>query len=184
MKRLIVFAVLIGAAGCASIPNPFVHLKPNYAELPAEVLLEVAREIEDAVQEGNREPAIAGREGVVVDDEIVVHAIRTRAARFEVLTTLLDSGHARELRKGLVEILASKEYRNSATRRERNRNAMIVMNENQSRWDIYEGILRSSRFPRRSLSAIQDTFHKARLECMSSGQKYEDASGETVTKGR
>jgi hypothetical protein len=51
------------------------------------------------------------------------------------------------------------------------------MSENDNRWTIFEGILKASNFPPRALSAIQETFHEARVASMEPGQKYEDSSG-------
>lgn len=184
MRHLTALAITAALAGCATITSPFIHLKPDYADLPVDALREVAREIEKAVQEGNRAPEIADRGGIVVNDELIMQAVRTRAARAELLNKFLDSGYGRELRNGLVEIGGGKGYKKSTTGKERNRNALLVMSENQDRWTIYEGFVKTSNLRRKSQSAIQEVFHEVRLEYMSSGQKYEDAAGDTAIKGR
>jgi len=168
--------------GCVSVPNPFVHMKPDYNTVPADLLKEVALDIERAVQAGEREPGIADREPIVVNTEAIAQAIKMRAARSALVNEFLDTGFGREERNGLIKILHSKEYKKGTTARERDRFAMLVLSENNDRWVLYEGLLKSSRFPSRALGAVQDTFHQARVECMMPGQAYEDASGETVRK--
>lgn len=174
--------LLITAAGCASISNPFVHMKPDYTAVPAEALREAALEIEKAVQNGERQPEIANREGIVVNDATVMQAIRMRAARIGLVNELLEAGHAVEARNGTVSIIRNKDYKRATTRRQRDRNALVVMNENSDRWTLYEGLLKASRFPRRSLSAIQACFHGARVAVMAPGQAYEDAGGQIIVK--
>jgi hypothetical protein len=80
------------AMGCSTVANPFVHMKADYSTVPQEALKAVAIEIEQAVQSGNREPKIAGRDGVVVSSPEVQQAIHTRAARSELLNQFLSSG--------------------------------------------------------------------------------------------
>ena len=185
MKHIRVFlGLVLVAAGCTSVINPLVHMKPDYTDLPVEAMREVAGEIEQAVRDGNREPQIADREGIVVNDDLIVQAIRTRAARFERLDQFLDTGFAKEGRNGLVYVCRTKEYKKATTRRERDRNAHLVMNENNDRWALYESIIKAGKFPPRSLSAVQEIFHQARVNTMSKGQKFEDDSGQAVRKGK
>jgi len=172
------------ATGCTTAVSPFVHIKPDYTELPEGALRELAGEIEQAVREGEREPKIADRDGLVVSDDLVMQAIRTRALRSELIGQFLDDGYGRELRNGLIEVAGGKEYKRATTGRKRNRNALLIMSENNDRWTIYEGMVKASHLPRRSLSAIQETFYAVRVEAMSPGQRYEDASGQTAVKGR
>ena len=183
MKRHFVFVpVLLACAGCISIGNPFIHSNPNYAKLPAEDMKAVALDIERAIQSGEREPSIAGRGGIALNTEEIKQAIRTRAARSELLNEFLDSGHAREDRTGLISIVHSKEYKKSAKGNQRDRDALLVMSENANRWTIYQGIREASNLPSGALSAIQALFHDARVQCMKPGQKYEDASGALQVK--
>lgn len=179
MKRSVVLLLVIGMAGC----HTFVKIRPDYAEIPEDSLREVALEIERAVQEGNRTPEIASRDGVVVDSEVVKQVIRTRAARSELVNAFRATGHAWERRNGMIHIIRSPEYKKLGTRQDRDIRAHLIWNEEQDRWALYEGILSDSNFPRRSLSAIQRTFYKARLEIMPKGQKYEDAAGEVAVIG-
>ena len=184
VRHVVVLAAVFAAAGCRSVVGPFLHMKPDYSALPTDALREVALDIERAVQRGDRDPEIADRAGIVVSDELIVQAIRTRAARSELIRLFLDDGHGRELRNGLAEIAGGKEYKRGTTSKERNRNALLIMSENADRWTIYEGIIKANHLSPRALSAIQEVFHEARLECMSPGQKYEDAAGQTAIKGR
>jgi hypothetical protein len=176
-------ACVLLVAGCASVARPFVNLKPDFAELPADSMRAVAAEIEAAVRQGNREPDIADRDGIVVNTPEIQQALRTRAARYEILNELLASGFAFENRKGLVEIRSNREYEKATTRRERARHAQIVLGENQNRWALYEGFLDSSNLSNAALDAIQRIFYEERIKLLPEGQKYEDDSGNVVTKG-
>ncbi|MCP4643468.1 MAG: YdbL family protein [bacterium] len=178
MKRYILMLTVLGltASGC----HTFVRIKPDYAELPTESLRTVALEIEQAVRDGNRTPEIADRDGIVINSDIAIQALRTRAARSELVDQFRDSGFACERPNGLIDILNSKEYKNSRGRHAKDRDALLVYSENQDRWRLYESIRKDSNFPPRSLSAIQQIFYETRLQCMKNGQKYEDAAGEVV----
>ncbi|NIA13250.1 MAG: DUF1318 domain-containing protein [Nitrospiraceae bacterium] len=180
----ILCALLLAAVGGCAITAPFLHLKPDYTDLPADALRAVAEEIEAAVQRGDREPEIADRDGVAVSSERVKQAIRMRAARAEILNDFRDTGYARESRNGLIKLLHSKEYKQNTTKRDRDRYAMVVYNENNDRWAIYEGIVEDSNYASRVLPAVQETFFAARLEHLRDGQKYEDESGALAVKGR
>ena len=175
--------LLAAVSGCA-ITSPFVHLKPDYKDFPADAFRAVAEEIEAAVQRGDREPGIADRDGVVVSSERVKQAIRMRAARAEIVNDFRDTGYARESRNGLIKLMHSKDYKQNTTKRDRDRYAMVVLNENNDRWTIYEGIIKDSNYASRVLPAVQETFFTARLEHLGEGQQYEDESGGIAVKGR
>ncbi len=142
----------------------------------------VALEIEQAVQKGERQPDIADRAGIVLSTDAIKQAIRTRSARSEILNEFLSSGYAMEDRNGLVSVLRGKDYKKNSTGRQRDRDALLVMSENSSRWAIYEGIREASKLPSGSLSAIQAIFHEARVQCMKQGQKYQDDAGNVQSK--
>ena len=109
--------------------------------------------------------------------------MRRRAARSELLSTLLDSGFAWEKRNGHVYILSDREYKKATTRRERDRDALLLSGESGDRWALYEGIQDASNLSPKSLTAIQRIFFEARIQCMEEGQQYEDESGERVRIG-
>jgi hypothetical protein len=178
-KGLALAALIVAIAGC----HTFMRAKPDYRDLPVDAMREVALEIEQAVQRGDREAEIADREGIVVSTEEVRHAIRTRAARSELLNGFLDRGHGWEKRSGLVSTDRGKEYKEATTRRQRDRDALLVMSENDDRWTLYEGILKASDISPKSLSATQLIFFEARVQCMRDGQKYEDEDGERAYIG-
>ncbi len=181
MKRFIAATVLLALIGCRSVMAPITHLKPDYSALNAESLQQVAQDIEKAVQNGERDAKIVAPEGIVIDDA-VRQAIRTRAARSELVNAILDSGHACEKNNGLLYLLRTSAYKKSTSSKQRDRDAFLVDNEATDRWTIYEGIMDASKLPPKSLSAIQETFHAARVACMTPGQKYQDASGAIVAK--
>jgi len=184
MKHTLWATVAILATGCNTVVNPFVHMAPDYSKVDTETLAKAAQEIEQAVREGNRDPQIPDRNGIVVGSDVIRQSIRTRAARFERLNEFLDTGHAMEGRNGLVYILRTKDYKQATTRKQRDRNALLVQSENGDRWALYEGIVESGDFPSSVLSAVQDTFYRVRIEALGSGHKYENESGAVVVKGQ
>lgn len=181
---MVAMAWVIGCAllgGCQSVANPFLYMKPDYSDLPADSLKTLALEIETAVQGGVRNPEIPDRDGLVLNDQ-VRQAIHTRAARSELLNEFRAAGYGRELSNGLIEILRTKDYRQNTTSKERDRNAILIMSENADRWTIYEGIIDASNLPSRSLSAVQQIFFQARLQLLPAGQLYQDVNGDTTAK--
>ncbi len=182
MKHTLLIAVIALVAGCTSVATSMVHMKPDYSQLPEQAMRDLANELEQAVQMGNRTPAIADREGIVVNTDLILQTIRTRAARIERVNALLGTGHVVEKRNGLLYIIRTKAYKKSTTRQQRDRDALVVMGENGDRWALYEGLLEASQFPPRALSAIQEIFHIARVEAMPRDAKYEDASGNVMSK--
>lgn len=184
MKPLMTLSLCLMLGACASIPNPFGHGKPDYGVLPADTVRAVALDVERAVQDGNRDAQIADRDGITVNTEQMRQAIKTRAARSALISEFLDSGHGIEKRDGLLYIIRTRDYKKSTTSRDRDRHAAVVTDEAADRWTIYEGIISANKLPRRSLPAIKEIFHEARVQVMKDGQKYEGPSGETLAKGR
>lgn len=168
-------------AGCATT-NAFVRVRPDYSDLPKAQLEQAALKIERAIARGDREASFADVEGVNLNTEAIVQAIRTRAARAEVLSQRLDSGFLCEKHSGLVYIIRSGAYKRATSSQEKDRDALIVSGENNNRWSLYEGIVEANNYPPGALSAVQAIFHEARVRCLESGQKYENADGELVTK--
>jgi len=175
---LIILACAVG--GCQITQATFgavKKLKPDYAQVPVEPLREVAREIERAVSEANRNPEIPDRGGIAVNTDAIRQAIRSRAARSELLHAFLDTGHAWERRDGHVWIRRTGEWKRFGTRRDRDRYALLVDSETNDRWTLYEGIVRSSNLSPRALPAVQEIFFNARLKFMRKGQLFETESG-------
>ena len=139
-------------------------------------------QVESAIAAGERTPALSDTGGVVVNTDSVMQAIRTRAARHELVEGLLQAGYAVQQRSGLIAIQRSKDYKKATTGEERNRHALIVLSENNDRWAIYEGIRKASSFAPSALNAIQDTFYRAQVANMGPGQLYENAEGELTAK--
>src|SRR5690606_5719409 len=128
----------------------------------------------------NREPQIPNGEQIRVDDPRVVQAIRSRAARFELVDEFRSMGFSWERRNGRLWILKSRDYSDSTTSQDRNRYAFLVYSENDDRWRLYESLIESNNLPSNSLGAIQEIFFEARLEFMNQGQLYENSQGEPV----
>jgi len=182
-RTLLLAGIAVVLAGCSTVVRPFTHIAPDYSELSVDDMRAIAYEVEQAVQQGNRTPEIADRAGIVINDPAILQAIRTRAARLELLNEFRNSGFAVEQRNGLIEIRTGGDYSEAFTRRQRDRNALLILRENQDRWTLYEGILESSNLGRKSLSAIQRIFYEERVKTLPDGQKYEDESGADVAKG-
>ncbi len=172
----------IATAGCATVRGTIGSLAPDYSELPEATVREVAMEVERAVAEGNREAAIVDRGGIVLSTPEMQQAIRTRAARGELVNEFRTMGWGIEKEDGLLTIERTREYNKGRTRREKNRDAGLIVSENTDRWALYEGIRKESGLPPRSLSAIQAIFAEARIELMAAGQKYRDPAGTVVVK--
>ncbi|MCC6696233.1 MAG: hypothetical protein IT365_11440 [Candidatus Hydrogenedentes bacterium] len=179
MKHVLAVVMVVSLSGC----HTFMKMKPDYAELPVDTLREIAVQIEQAVKDGEREPQIEDRGGVVLGTDTIKQAIRTRAARAHLVEAFLLTGHAWERRNGMMEILRTSEYKKSGTSRDRDRNAMVVMGEGADRWALYEGIIDAGNFPSKSLGAVQRIFFEARVQVMADGIKYEDESGNVAYKG-
>lgn len=174
--------LLMGCGSFSPGARPFTRAAPNDSRVPVEALREAAREIERQVAEGNREPVLQNRVGIVVETPEIRQAVRTRAARAELVSDFLDTGHAWERRNGRLWIIRSEAYKASGTSRTRDLDALMVNSENRNRWTIYETLLDESGLPSSALSAVEEIFLEARLEVMKPGQKYEDRNGEVAFK--
>jgi len=168
--------------GCATVSSIFGQGAPDYSNVPADALKRVAQDIEKSVKDGNREPVLTNQDGLKLDSPEIVQAVRTRAARAQLVSKLLSTGFAVEQKDGLISILRSREYKKASTSDDRDRNALVVMSENANRWTIYEGIVKFSNLSPKALATVQDAFYKARVELMAAGQKYQDEEGKTVVK--
>lgn len=156
--------------------------QPNYSLVPEADLRAVAREIEEQVAAGNREAELNDHGEIVVNTEALRHAVRTRAARYAILSELLDSGHAWERRNGRVWIVRSNAYKTFGTKNDRNRHALIVNSENRDRWLLYESIIKDNNLPQKALATVQSIFSEERFELLKPGQKYETPSGEVAVR--
>ncbi len=182
MRHLILVTVILTTGGCASVQNAFFSTEPDYAGLPVDDIEQAATAIERAVAAGERNPQLPQLPNLKIDTDLIEQAIRSRTARFEMLDAFLDTGHFVEKANGLVSILRTNEYKKSTTRHQRDRNALVVMAENEDRWTLYESLLDANDFPNRSLAAIRAIFHQARIQTMKKGQKYEDSAGDIRLK--
>jgi hypothetical protein len=175
------FSLLILLSSCSTTQS-FIRMAPDYSTLPVDALTQAAREIEGIVKEGNADFNIADREGLIVDTPTLHQAIRTRALRSPLVDELRDGGHSYESSNGLLYIRTNGAYQAATTKLQRNRNAMMVISENQDRWLLYEGIIEAGHFPQSALSAIEDAFFKARAELMTPGQLIKGADGKIAEK--
>ncbi len=185
MKRstFLTVAVML-AAGCQSVVGTVAHVKPDYSELPAEAVRAAAEQIERDVIAGRRDADLPAVQGLSLDSAAVKQAVRTRAARAELVNQLLDAGYAWEKGNGHIYLRPNGAYKKATTRQQRDRNAMIVAGETNDRWAIYEGIMEANHLSPGALSAVQKLFFEARTQVMRDGQQYEAASGEVAVKGQ
>jgi len=168
---LAAFAVLI--TGCVSVP--FVRMAPDYTTVPESALRAAAAEVEAAVARGDRDAALSQHEGVNLSSPEVVQAIRSRAARIELVHAMLEAGFAYEEAGGLIAIKRGSDYKKATDSRERDRNALVVQSENESRWALYEGIIEASNWPPKSLAAVQHIFAQERIPHLPPGASFEKA---------
>lgn len=165
-------------AGCASVPSvPFVRAEPKLDTVPEADLRAVAEQIEAAVRAGDSTAKIENRGAIVADFPELQQAVKSRAIRFPLIDGFLNSGHAYENASGLVAVQRSAQYKKEGTAQDRDRDALLVMSENNNRWTIYEGIVERSNLQQRSLSAVQEIFRQVRVAGMGSGQRYEAEGG-------
>ena len=175
------FLLIVVISSCGTIRS-FVRIAPDYSALPQEELMRTAQYIEEKIWAGEREPDLSKVTGVNLDTPQIKQAIRTRAVRHELIKDLLDKGFVYEQNNGLIAIQRNSAYKRSTTRQQRDKNALVVMGENSDRWTLYEGIMKANNYPPKSLSAIQDTFYRARIQCLQQGHKYQTPEGNIVQK--
>ncbi len=183
LKRVSMLVLLsLGLVAC-QIGGPIARSaqdEPDYTDVPEAALRAAAREIERQVHEGVRDPVLENRDNLVVDTPEIRQAIRTRAARIDLVNRFLNSGHGWERRNGRLWVLRSDAYKQATTGRQRDLDAIMVNGENQDRWTLYEGLIEANDWPQRTLAAIEQIFFEERLNYMLPGQKYEDENGEVA----
>ncbi len=168
-------------SSCRTVRS-FIKLAPDYSALPQEDLIKTAKYIEEKIWAGEREPNLTNISSINLDTPQIKQAIRTRAVRSELVRELLDKGFIYEQNGGLIAIQRNSAYKRSTTRQQRDKNALIVMGENNDRWALYEGIIKANNYPSKSLSAIQDAFYKARVQLLQPGHKYQTPDGKITQK--
>jgi len=168
-------------SGCVSVSS-IGGGRPDYTTLPEDAMYDLALEIERAIAGGERIPSLGESAGLDASGEEVMQAIRTRAARIELIQEIRATGYCWEKRDGLLYLRSSREYKQSTNRRERARHALLIMSENDNRWQIYEGIRKDSSLRPKALDAIQALFFRARLETLQDGALYESENGDPVMK--
>lgn len=177
------FVAVALLGGCATTPSiPLLRSEPKLDTVPEAELRAVAEAVEAAVRAGNTQPAIASQGPIVADFPELQQAVRSRALRYSLINAFLDSGHAYETDNGLIAVIRTKEYKSEGNAQDRDRDALLVMSENNNRWAIYEGIVKNSNLPARALSSVQEIFRQVRTAGMSAGQKFQEPGGEIITK--
>lgn len=174
MKKLsVVWVFLLLLAGC-NTTNALIRVSPDYTDLPADDLRQLAGSIESIVAAGEEAYDLEPPPGIAVEIPEIRQAIRTRAIRSELVSELLDTGFALEERNGLIAVIRNSAYKKATNSRQRDRDALVVMSENDNRWSLYEGLLKANNWPPRSLSAVQEIFFEARVPLLKPGQRHEE----------
>ena len=168
-------------SGCAKYGNPIGRTEANYANIPVEALTNAALYLEKQVKEGNRTPDLALIDDFVLDSPAVKQALRSRAARIELVQILLDSGHAYEKRNGLIAIHRTKAYKKSGTYQSRDRDALVVISENNDRRMLYSSIQEINNLNPADRTAIENIFFEVHKQTLEVGQRFENTDGEIVT---
>lgn len=172
LKKRSSAAVLFSACvltGCA-VTRSFVGGEPDYEALPMEEMRKIALDIEIAVLQENRDAEIEDGETIRVSGQEVAQAIRTRIARSNLIAEFRALGYAIEKEDGMLYVQRDREYKRETTRRERDRNALLIMSENDDRWMLYEGIRKDSGLPSKALPAIRSAFFEARRQILPDDQ--------------
>lgn len=173
MKKAVCFLVLgLCFAGCGTT-NAFMHLTPNYADLPVDELRVLAETIETIAAAGQEDFTLESTGGILVDLPDIRQALRTRVIRYPLLEEFLATGFAAEGTNGLIAVKRSSAYKKATTSRGRDRDALLVMSENENRWAIYEGLVKANQWPPRALSAVQEIFYQARTATSAPGEPQE-----------
>ncbi len=182
MKNIaVVCLVACLLAGCGTF-GFLRSSKGGDAGVPVDALKAVASEIEMAVAAGQRDLNLADRDGVKINSPEIAQALRTRAVRHELVSNLMDTGFAWERPNGRIAILRSSAYKKATTSQERDRNALLIMNENQNRWTLYEGLIALNHWPSKALPVIERAFSESCKASLKSGQKFENESGKPQAK--
>jgi hypothetical protein len=182
VRAFLVVAACAAVTGCSTLAPLTDGLGPK-SDVPEESLRQAAVQIESAVASGNRDVARQDVDGLVINTEDIVQAVRTRAARQSLVSGFLDTGHAWERRDGQLWIIRSSAYKKFGTRKDRDRHALMINGETADRWIIYEQIRRENNMPRGSLDILQRVFFEERVKLMQPGQKYEIESGKAARVG-
>jgi hypothetical protein len=185
LRAAVTFFLILGTTSCASVPHiPRLlgRATVDYSAVPRDALQQAADLIEKIVAEGRRDADLSDVAGITVNTPEILQAIRTRAARIDLVNAVLDSGFAYEQNNGLLCLIRNSAYKRATTSRQRDQNALMVMGENNNRWTLYEKLIEANHWPSRALGAVQDAFHRARVAQLRPGQKYQDESGNILTK--
>lgn len=182
LKPLLLSLILITITGCARYGNPLGTITADYTDLPVQTLQEAALYIETQAQEGNRTPDLSPHDTFLLDAPGTQQVLRSRAARSVLVKDLINSGHMYEKRNGKISIIRSKAYKQSGTPQTRDRDALIVISENNDRQALYEALQELNNLDPAARSAIAETFFNARVQLMQYGQLYEASGGEVTQK--
>ena len=175
-KYLVIFLLLSLLPACALLGKG----KP----FPEDSVKKLAANIEEAVRSENRDVKLPETDEVKASSPDLMQVLRTRAARYPAYKELMDAGYGYEERGGLVAIHTSKEYRKATKSNERARHALVVLQENNDRWAMYDAILKENRMGSGKQKQLRAIFTQVRNTGMPEGWLYQDENGKVVAKGK
>jgi len=174
-ERLVLCVVLTAALmGCAMFG-------PGSAEsLDAETARQIASLVETVVagdMEAELLPDSVG--SVTIRLPAVMAAIESRRNRFASCARYKELNCIGENREGLAEYRKCDACQNRGTR---NLVYALIVAENDDRWSIYEGIVKSNHLGRSARKTLQQSFRAEHEARASSGELYQTPEGEWRSK--
>jgi len=158
------------------------RVTPDYNALPVDTVRQAAIYLEEGVKSGDREPTLTPMNGFIIDTPEIRQALRSRAARSELIQDILTQGHAVEKANGKISIIRNSAYKKSTTSKQRDRDALFIIMENRDRVIIYQSLTDANTLNPAARSAMESLFQQARIEQMEPGQLYDDAEGHPTAK--
>jgi hypothetical protein len=182
MKIWFGMCTLLILPACTTVQSVVSSVAPDYNELSADSLLQAAVVMEQGVLDGVREPELPDIPGINIDTPEIKQGLRSRAARVHLIQEFLHTGHGLEQKNGKVAIIRTDAYKKSKSSKQKDRDALFIISENRDRDSLYTSIEDANQLSPAGRAAVVAMFVKARVQLMSAGQKYQDESGNTVTK--
>ncbi|PCJ63990.1 MAG: hypothetical protein COA73_04680 [Candidatus Hydrogenedentota bacterium] len=182
IKHTAALGCIIFLCSCASVQSTVLRANPDYNELPVDSVSQAALNVEQGIKDGKRELPLESINGFILDTPEVKQALRSRAARSELIQDILTRGHAVEKRNGKISIIRSSAYKKSTSSKMRDRDALFIIMENRDRVIMYQSLTDANKLSPAARSALEVIFQRARVDQMEPGQLYDDAEGNPASK--
>ncbi len=177
-----VLGCIIFLSSCATIQTTVARATPDYNALPADSVRETAAYFEKGIKDGIREPVLQSLDDLIIDTPEIRQALRSRAARSELVQDILSRGNAVEKANGKISIIRNNAYKKSTTSKLRDRDALFIIMENRDRVIIYQSLTDTNNLNPAGRSAMESIFQQVRIEQLEPGQLYDDANGNPTPK--